>query len=323
MAGRRHSGSGGSAGVRRRIASCYPRLSAAHKRVAGFVLEHTQRAAFMTVEALAAETGVSPATAFRFARALGYPGFPAFKDELATLLQESLRPVERLRAAQAEGPAVGPQAALAAVFDEDRRNLEETQRGLAPEQFARAAHLLRDAERIVVFGEGASAHLVALAGHRLGGLRPGVTHAEGGSRGIYQQLYWLGERDVLLVVSLPRYSRATVEACRFARSRGARVVAVTDRVTAPAYALATEALLVHTQRELLLTSLTAALAVLDALVTAVAAMDRERTLGAMADLTKQLVDVQEYALPAGDLPKATPKAPPKATPKETRRNKPR
>lgn len=289
------------------IASRYSGLSKGHKKVATFVMENGQRAAFMTLEELAREAGVSRGTAERFARTLGYDGYPQFRRQVAGLLEESLRPLEKVRLGMER--RVSPSLALRSVLAEDQLNLDRTLQAIAGDQFERAVELVRAAERVVILGLGASGFLAGLAAHRLGGLRPGVVAVANGGAGLYQRLCWLGERDLLVALSFPRYSRATVEACRYARGRGMGVLALTDAFSSPVYPLATEALLVRCERELLVSSLTAAVGVLDGIVTAVAVLDRGRTLDAMSDVTDQLIEVGEYDVgerAPGGFPAGTP-----------------
>ena len=68
--------------VAQRIAQALPRLSRSHRQVADYVLEHPLQVATLPIDELAAVVGVSVATANRFARALDFDGYAAFRAEL-------------------------------------------------------------------------------------------------------------------------------------------------------------------------------------------------------------------------------------------------
>lgn len=68
--------------IKDRIARAMPDLTPSHRTMADYVLAHSFRAATMTIDELAEATGVSVATANRFAHTLGFSSFPAFRAEL-------------------------------------------------------------------------------------------------------------------------------------------------------------------------------------------------------------------------------------------------
>jgi DNA-binding MurR/RpiR family transcriptional regulator len=59
-----------------RINQKFNSMSKSHKKIAAFVLEQYENAAFMTAAKLAKAVNVSEATVVRFAYALGYEGYP-------------------------------------------------------------------------------------------------------------------------------------------------------------------------------------------------------------------------------------------------------
>jgi DNA-binding MurR/RpiR family transcriptional regulator len=50
----------------------------------------------------------------------------------------------------------------------------------------------------------------------------------------------IGPADVLLAISVKPYTRQTVQAARYAKKRGARVIAVTDSEVSPLAAISTK-----------------------------------------------------------------------------------
>lgn len=278
--------------VTQTIAELYPTLSKGHKKVAAYVLENRHQVAFMTLERLASEADVSRGTAERFARELGFSGYPNFRQQMAALVQESLMPVEKIRLGTSK--QITPELALRSVLGEDIHNLEQTLQAISGIQFARALDLVIGANRVLIMGIGASAYLAGLLAYRLCTFRPDVTTLDESEEHAYRQLYWMGEKDLLIAISFPRYSRLTVETCQYARKKGVKVMAITDKLASPVYALADEALIATSERELLVCSPTVAVALIDAIVTAVAARDQRQTLDSISEVTNQLIDTDAY-----------------------------
>jgi len=269
------------------IAQGFNGFSKGHRKVARFILDHRDTAAFMTLEELAEAAGVSKSTAERFARHLGFPGYPEFRAELGSFLRHALEPVEKLRAALGEPKS--PAEVLQVALTEDLGNLQATLGGLSPQAFERTVGLLRGAARVFLVGLGSSAALVSFASYRLSLFHPNVEAITGGGGRMYRRLLWLTPRDVVLALSFPRYSREVVEGLRYSRERGAKVVALTDSLGSPLVPLADEVLLARAQRSTLTNSFTAPLAVLDALVVALA-REVEGSLETMTELTEHVLE---------------------------------
>src|ERR1700722_8588018 len=93
------------------IVAAMPGLTPIHRRMGAYVQANLFRAATMRIDELSDAVGASVATANRFARALGFDGYPAFRAALVRGFEATLAPVERLRSSQAS-PTTGGQ-----VFD--------------------------------------------------------------------------------------------------------------------------------------------------------------------------------------------------------------
>lgn len=92
---------------------------------------------------------------------------------------------------------------------------------------------------------------------------------------MFEQLIRVGEGDVVIGVSFPRYSRRTVQALRFARDRKAKVIAITDSVTSPLAESASHTLLAKSDMASFVDSLVAPLSLVNALIVAVSRKKKE------------------------------------------------
>ncbi|MFP3560277.1 MurR/RpiR family transcriptional regulator, partial [Paraburkholderia sp. SIMBA_049] len=95
-----HEASQDESAIAERIASAMPRMTPIHRRMGEFVLANPFRAATMRIDELAQAVNASIATANRFAKALGFDGYPAMRAALVRGFEATLGPVERLRSAQ-------------------------------------------------------------------------------------------------------------------------------------------------------------------------------------------------------------------------------
>jgi DNA-binding MurR/RpiR family transcriptional regulator len=152
-------------------------------------------------------------------------------------------------------------------------NLESARRNLSPGIIERFADLVLGANRIVVISTG-SAVIPATLLVRL--LRHIGLRGEGASgSGVDQSiaLYDLGKNDLAIAIGLWLTFEDTFRALSTARSRSASTVAIVGSATSPLTRVADLAIYAPAQGASLTFSVVATLAVVEALITAVAARD--------------------------------------------------
>lgn len=241
--------------------------SASNRAIAEHLLRNPVRGAALSIEDLAAASGVSTATLSRFARSLGYGGFPGLRAALADTLQAVLRPVEKLKGSFNRTDGASP---LREGLQDTLANLRGTAEGLEPAALDRVVERLVAARCVYVMGFGLSAHL---AGFLTLGLQPFcqqlVNVVEfGGTEIAAGRLMNLGPEDALIAISFPRYATDAVHLTRYAADRRAAIVALTDSAASPLAPLAGEVLIARSTHPVLSSSNVAALLVIEALVTA-------------------------------------------------------
>ena len=122
----------------------------------------------MRIDELASAVGASVASANRFARALGFDGYPQFREALVRGFEATLAPVERLRSAQ-ESLTAGDDL-VDASLEQAANNLHATRTAIDRAAADAAVEAIIAARRVFVIGYGASAFLAGLMEH-------GVTEA--------------------------------------------------------------------------------------------------------------------------------------------------
>ena len=274
---------GGTVNVR--IGKVYMNLSKAHKKAADYVLSNVFRSATMSIDELANAVGISVATANRFARALGFEGYPQFRAELVTGFEAMLAPIDNLRS-EVSRPATSTEI-IAGSLTEDLSNLEATRRGLDIESCNQAVKMILNAERIYIVGYGASAFLAGLMAHNLDPFCSTVqsTIGSGGPSTVARQLFKFTPRDLVIGISIPRYADVVVTIMRQIKEKNVPILALTDAPSSPLAALANVTLYAQTRRQFSPNSEGAALCLIEALCSAVA-HQAEAPVHAASELTK-------------------------------------
>lgn len=267
-------------------------FSKGQKRIALFIQESYDKAAFMTASKLGKTVDVSESTVVRFAAELGYEGYPAMQKALQEMIRNKLTSVQRIEVAN---DRMGDQDILSLVMQSDiekiRMTLEESDR----DDFYGAVDAIVEAKRIYILGVRSAAAISSFLGFYFNLIFDNVVQVHSNSASeMFEQLLRVGEGDVVIGISFPRYSRRTVQALHFARDRKARVIAITDSAASPLADSATHTLLAKSDMVSFVDSLVAPLSLVNALIAAVSRKKKEDLAHTFETLEKIWDEYQVY-----------------------------
>jgi DNA-binding MurR/RpiR family transcriptional regulator len=258
------------------------RLTPSQKKLLNYILSNDEEAVFLTVKGLSKRVGVSVATVVRLAKALGYAGFPQFQQELRLLFRDKLTTVSRMqKAAQKE---MSEDNVLAKVFQQDIENISETMKQVPLDDFRRFVKALNSAKRVVIIGLRSAHSLAVLMGIALEFLQRDVWIVTPGIGDMWDRLLGLRKDDVVVGICFPRYTKETVEVLRFAHQKGIRTLAITDSPISPLARYAECVLPARCQLDSFIESFTAALSLINAIVTALGLYRKKATVNSLKQL---------------------------------------
>jgi len=239
-------------------------FSKGQKRIAEFILQSYDKAAFMTANRLGRQVGVSESTVVRFAAELGYEGYPSMQRELQKMIRSRLTSVQRIEVAQ---DRIRDQDVLSSVLQSDMEKIRQTLEEVDQESFDRATDAIAAARKIYIVGVRSSQALAVFLHFYLSFIFDNVVLVSANSASeVFERLFWVGPEDVVLGISFPRYSTRTVQAMSFARDRGAAVVAITDSDASPLAAISQYTLKARSDMASFVDSLVAPLSLVNALL---------------------------------------------------------
>ena len=282
-----------------KIQSELPGFSKGQKQIARFILEHYDKAAFMTASRLGVTVGVSESTGVRFATELGYDGYPHLQRALQEMIRNKLTSVQRMEVA---GDRMGGRDVLQTVLHADTDMIRVTLDEIDRDAFQGAVDALMGAKRIYILGVRSSSALASFLGFYFNLLFENVTlvHTNSVSE-IFEQVLRVGPGDVLFGISFPRYSKRTLSAMKYARDRGARVIALTDSQLSPLARVADHVLLARSDMASFVDSLVAPLSVINALIVAVGMSRRDEIEQTFNKLERIWEEYDVYEKPEDDI----------------------
>ena len=240
------------------------RLSKGHRKIAQYIVEHYDKAVFMTASKLGESVGVSESTVVRFASAMGYEGYPQLQRSLQELVSHRLTANQRFEMST----EIEPREALGVVLKSDVQNLRATLEQMDVDVFENVVNRLLSADVIYVMGLRSAAPLAQFMGYYLNYIFDNVHLVSSGATDVFEEISKVKENDVLIGISFPRYSTRTLEAMRFAKRCGAQVVAITDGPMSPLADMADATLTARTDMASFVDSLAAPLSLINALLVA-------------------------------------------------------
>jgi DNA-binding MurR/RpiR family transcriptional regulator len=263
--------------------------------LAKYVMSHYQGVAFANVKELAGLSGVSEATIVRFAKALGFSGYPSFQKEIRRIVRADLKGTERFELADpsvkggtklarsatssGRGPRQPADSALAPVIRKELENISQLNELHDPRAFSAALAALRGASEVVSVGSRSAASIAHHLWFGLSKIGVRVTRVMAITTDTYDFLNGLDRKACVFLISFPRHLKETLALSAFLRRRGMRTVCITDSPFSPLrgkvnlYAPAESASFIGFH--------CAPLILVNALLHELSLTDKKRTLGAL------------------------------------------
>ena len=253
-----------------------PTFSKGQKRIARYITEAYDKAAFMTANRLGKTVGVSESTVVRFAVDLGFDGYPSMQKAMQEMVLNRLTSVQRIEVASGR---FGDQDVVSMVMHSDMEKLRQTGEMVSREEFRAAVSAIIKAKRVYILGVRSVAPLASFLGYYLNYMFNNVHEITGFSAvEMFEKIVGVNQEDVVIAFSFPRYSSTTTKGVQYCRSAGATVIGITDSKLSPLGMNSDHVLIAKSDMVSLVDSLVAPLSLVNALIVAIAAQ-KEKELG--------------------------------------------
>lgn len=276
--------------ISKRIRRCYPRLSKGHKKLANAVLNEYDKVAFMTASRLARKVGVSESTVVRFAAKLGYEGYSEFQTAVQELVKMRLTPNQRIEMTKQR---IGRGDIIENVMTSDISKIRRTMNSLDRDSFHASVDSILSAGSIYVMGVRSTEPIARILHYNLSLIFDNVKFVNASSTPeVFEQLFGIGENDVFIAFSFPRYSSKVVNGLKFATNKGAKTIAITDSATSPLAQDAAFLLIAKSDMASYMDSLVAPISIINAIIIEIT-QRREKEIRNRFDTLEKIWDEYE------------------------------
>lgn len=274
----------------------FNRFSKGQKRIASFMMNQYDKAAYMTASRLGQETGVSESTVVRFAVHMGYKGYPELQRALQEMVHAKLTTIQRMEFAS----GLLDDDIIRNVLKTDMNNLRGTLEVLDIGTFHTVVQCLVQSKTVYILGMRSASPLALFMGYYFNFLLDSVQVVTSGVNDVLEQMIHISESDTLFAVSFPRYSRRATEVMEYAKQRGAVTIACTDSLLAPIAQFADHTLVAKNAMASFVDSLVAPLSIINALIVAVGIHQKERAAQHFAELERIWEHYRVYVEKSGN-----------------------
>ena len=273
-----------------------PSLSKGQQRIANFIITSYEQAAFMTAARLGETVGVSESTVVRFAYALGLEGYPALQDRMQEMVLGRLTSVQRAQLAS----GIKKNEVFKTVLTTDMNSIRTTMEMADEDQFDQAVDLILKARKVFVLGLRSAMPLAMFLAYYLDYICGDVITFAANIQDLRETMVRMNDQDAFICISFPRYSSRTAEAMAYAKSRGARTIALTDKPDSPIGTMADVVLLAKSDMASFADSLTAPLSVINAIIVAAGLQSEKEVQDHLRELENVWNRDQVYLTDGGD-----------------------
>ena len=260
-----------------RINNCYSSMSKGQKLLATYITDNYDKAVFLTAAKMGETVGVSESTVVRFATYLGYKGYPEFQRALEELVRNKLNSVQRMEVTYGR---ISQSKILETVLSADADKIKTTLEKIDHSAFEVAVSTILEASFL-----GFYLNLM------FDNVRLLTTNS---SSELFEQMVRIGENDVIIGISFPRYSMRTLKALEFANNRSAKVITITDSIHSPMNLYSSCNLIADSDMASIVDSLVAPLSVINALVVALCMKKQKEVAGTLTMLEDIWDEYQVY-----------------------------
>ncbi|SDE46357.1 MULTISPECIES: MurR/RpiR family transcriptional regulator [Kordiimonas] len=222
------------------LAGRFDSLSKQLKKIARFILDNPIDTALDTAAEIATRLEVQPSSLIRFAQALDFEGFSEIQKIFRANLVQQLPGysanysdrIRELKEGAAEGKSDAPPI-LDVFLEANSDALTNLKTEVTAKQLETAINTIKSANNIYLLGQRRSYPVASFLYYMMRNLDLRAFLLDGVGGNLAEQVRLIGEGDVLLVATFPNYADEVIGVAQQARDKGAKIIAMTDKLVSP------------------------------------------------------------------------------------------
>lgn len=251
----------------------------AEQKIADFLMQSSSELFLLSIHDISKRLGVSEATISRFTRHVGYQDFKELKSDLLSQLEENKSPAEKLSTSLLQD-----NSSLIGMLRYQQFCIEKTMEHLEDAYVQTIINTIVSARHIFLFGKGAASSLAELLRFRLSRFGMDVTVFPSGGSEIFETLNFITKDDFIILFGFQRTPAEAGVILKHSKILGCKTLLITSRILDDTENTADYQLFVYRGQPKEYHSMSAPMALLDALVILIAAKLNASATDSLEDL---------------------------------------
>lgn len=276
------------------LAIVYPSLSAKLREAADFVVANPVEVATRSLRAVSSEAGLAPATFSRMARAVGYETYEDVRETMRVSVSDRAGKfadgVERLQSDGFDPEESFVSKHLKACVS----NLQSLGLKIDEATFNGVVKRLNTSRQVHVLGVMGSTGIAEHMSYTANFIADNWHLAGRMGASLGSTLVGLGQKDVLIVITMPPFANRSINAAKEAKAQGVYVLVITDTYACPALTYASASFITPTDSPHFFSSYVSTLALVEALIGVLAAESGEAALKRIAQVETSNSQLEYY-----------------------------
>lgn len=207
----------------------YNTFTAAHKKLADFMLDNPEFVLSKSITEVADACNVGEATISRFCKVVGFNGYHDFKLSIVRHLSKD-QPDGSLSSAITKDDSIS--TVVKFILNKNIEALTETCNLIHEDDLSKAVDLLSSADRIMFFGVGSSLAAALDGCNKFMRITPKAsinieTHMQ------YASAALMSDKDVAIIISYSGSTKEIVDIAKTAKKRGTKIICITRYLKSP------------------------------------------------------------------------------------------
>lgn len=283
-----------------KIIQGYAGLPPSQKKIADYVVSHINEVVFFSITELAEASQASETTIVRFARSLGYDGFPKFKQELVLYFKEFMSIEGRIRHS-IEGIPTRADLSYKSITLKEIHWLEQSIQSIDDAAFWSAIRAICHAQTIYVFGNDLNVSVANDLCYRLSRFKLQAIQQSISGRSVFEKLITIREGDLAIIFDFYKPSVDFTRLAKILKSKRVPIILITDMLVPPITKAAKIVLFAKQDSQEMFYSQVVPMAISNSLVIGVAKQLGARAVSALKELSEMrrqynLNELEEFAL---------------------------
>ena len=274
----------------------FNRFTPTQKSLANYILSNKDEASFLTADEMASKIGTTPSTVVRFAKEIGYAGYPGLQKNLQMLIMNKINGVGQLEQAKRYKLPGLENRIINLSFLKDKENLDKLFKELKVKEIKKFVEIIISSRKKCIIANRTSFSLGHFLFFELKKIAFEVYLQNNFDGGIFDILSELNSEDVAMIITFPRFSKLTIDFAKYAHKKGVKIISITNDRTSPLYNLSKVCLFCPFEGVTFLHSHIASMALLNMILSEIFYQNRDSAIEKLKQDEEILLDLDEISI---------------------------